>query len=150
VTVRYLLDTNVASEPLKKYPNKSIIVALERHESEIAISSTVWHELNFEALRLQPGRNRDRYLRYFEEVVRRKLPIVPYDEVASFIHAQERARLVSLGRTPSFADGQIAATAIANDLVLVTSNVVHFEVFEGLAVEDWRGHPSSRAKKHKR
>ena len=147
MTVRYLLDTNVVSEPLKKKPNPSIITALERYESEIAISATVWHELNYGALRLQPGRNRDRYLCYFEEVLRKKLPIVPYNDIAAFIHAQERARLVSLGRTPSFADGQIAATAIANDTVLVTSNVPHFRVFDGLAIEDWKDRPGRRRRR---
>jgi tRNA(fMet)-specific endonuclease VapC len=46
--------------------------------------------------------------------------------------------LAQLGLTPAFADGQIAAVARANQLVLVTANVADFAAFEGLAVEDWR------------
>jgi tRNA(fMet)-specific endonuclease VapC len=49
------------------------------------------------------------------------------------------ARLEQLGRPPAFADAQIAAVAIANELVLVTANVKDFSRFEGLAVESWLG-----------
>src|SRR2546428_68996 len=53
-------------------------------------------------------------------------------------HARERARLASIGRTVPFADGQIAAVARVNDMVVVTANVGDFEVFRGVEVEDWR------------
>ncbi|MDM8524916.1 hypothetical protein QUF80_16220 [Desulfococcaceae bacterium HSG8] len=48
-----------------------------------------------------------------------------------------RARLSSEGRTPLFADGQIATIAGANGLVLVTRNVSDFEFFSGLTVVSW-------------
>ncbi len=51
--------------------------------------------------------------------------------------AEERARLGRSGRTPAFVDGQIAAVARVNDLVLVTGNLAHYRDFEGLVVEDW-------------
>jgi tRNA(fMet)-specific endonuclease VapC len=44
-----------------------------------------------------------------------------------------------VGRPPAFADAQIAAVAIANQLVLVTANVKDFSRFEGLVVESWFG-----------
>jgi tRNA(fMet)-specific endonuclease VapC len=31
----------------------------------------------------------------------------------------------------------IGATAIANDLILVTDNVKHFKNFEGIKIENW-------------
>jgi tRNA(fMet)-specific endonuclease VapC len=43
-----------------------------------------------------------------------------------------------LGRPSPYADGQVAAIARVNDLVLVTANVKHYSQFLGLAVEDWR------------
>lgn len=139
----YLLDTNIVSEPLKPHPDPRVLSQLKRHQDVVSISSTVWHELCFGTLRLPRGRKRRILVEYFEISVRATMPIIPYDEMAAAIHADQRARLVKLGKTPAVADGQIAATAIANDLVLVTSNVSHFEVFEGLAIEDWR---SSRRK----
>jgi tRNA(fMet)-specific endonuclease VapC len=139
----YLLDTNVVSEPLKPDPDPRVLSQLKRHQDVVAISSTVWHELCFGALRLVRGRSRRILVEYFEISVRASMPIIPYDEMAAAIHADQRARLAKLGKTPAFTDGQIAATAIANDLTLVTSNTSHFKVFEGLVIEDWR---SSRRK----
>ena len=42
-----------------------------------------------------------------------------------------------VGRVVDIADGRIAAVAAVQDAVLVTANVGHFEVFEGLRVENW-------------
>ena len=66
------------------------------------------------------------------------MAILPYDESAADWHAAERARLVSAGKTPSFADGQIAAIAKTNDLILVTLNLADYADFRDLALEDWR------------
>jgi tRNA(fMet)-specific endonuclease VapC len=49
-------------------------------------------------------------------------------------HGYERARLESFGKPTPFTDGQIAAIAHANDLVLVTLNVKNFARFKGLQV----------------
>jgi tRNA(fMet)-specific endonuclease VapC len=74
---------------------------------------------------------------YLEEAVRNALPILPYDEEAASWHASERARLAKRGRPPRAADGQIAAIARVNELVVVTANVKDFRRFEGLEVENW-------------
>jgi predicted nucleic acid-binding protein len=49
-----------------------------------------------------------------------------------------RARLAQIGRPPPFADGQIAAIAVTNGLVLVTFNRKDYDAFEELRMEDWR------------
>ena len=51
--------------------------------------------------------------------------------------ARERVRLERIGQTPSLADGMIAATTAANNLILVTRNTKDFERFDGLHVENW-------------
>ena len=60
--------------------------------------------------------------RYLRETVLSSVQILPYDEVAAEWHARERARLAAAGKAPPFVDGQIAAIAKANALVLVTGN----------------------------
>jgi len=64
---------------------------------------------------------------------------LPYDQRAARWHASERARLVVAGRSPPVADGQIAAVARTNDLVLVTLDQANYAGFEDLRVEDWQG-----------
>lgn len=84
------------------------------------------------------ARKRELIERYLREVVGPTIPILPYDAHAAEAHAAERARLSRLGRTPPFADGQIAAIARVNGLVLVTRNVPDFSAFEGIEIQDWR------------
>ena len=135
--MEYLLDTNTVSEPLRPRPNPGIIRRLQEHEQEIAIPAPVWHELRFGCSRLAPSRRRDAVERYIEDVVLESFPILDYGWTAADWHARERARLVGAGRTPPFVDGQIAAIAHANGLVLVTSNAKDFRAFDGLRVESW-------------
>jgi tRNA(fMet)-specific endonuclease VapC len=137
VSLKYLLDTNVISEPLRPKPQHGVIRRLSRHEDEIAISSVVWHELRFGADRLPPSRRRDAVVRYLDDVVLAAMPILDYDRAAAEWHAKERARLASRGETPSFADGQIAAIAHVNDLTLVTLNDADFRRFHELRVVSW-------------
>ena len=54
--LKYLLDTNVLSEPLAAAPNRSLLARLKRHEGELVTASVVWHELVFGASRLPQSR----------------------------------------------------------------------------------------------
>ncbi len=74
---------------------------------------------------------------YLQDVVLASFPVLPYDETAAHWHGRERARLEGLGRPAPFVDGQIAAIAFVNDLVLVTVNVKDFTPFSHLEVENW-------------
>ena len=51
-----------------------------------------------------------------------------WNQRAADWHARERARLEATGTPPPLADGQIAAIAATNDLLLVTRNVEDFRV----------------------
>jgi len=138
VTLQFLLDTNVVSEPLRPKPNQSVLRKLRLHDDEIAIPSVVWHELRYGAERLPASRRRVAIERYLEDVVRATFPILDYDRDAADWHAVERARLAARGETPPFADGQIAAIARVNELVVVTFNEVDFQRFEGILTLTWR------------
>lgn len=138
MTLRYLLDTSVISEPLRPTPNAAVLTRLQQHDSELATAAVVWHELLFGSARLPPSARRTAIERYLQQVVAVTLPILSYDARAAAWHAQERARLTAIGRTPPFADGQIAAIAQTNQLVLVTFNIADYTDFTGLVVEDWR------------
>ena len=135
--MRYLLDTNTVSEPLRPRPSAGVIRRLQEHEGAIALPAPVWHELRFGCSRLARSRRREVIERYLDEVVLESFPILDYDWSAADWHARERTRLVAEGRTPPFVDGQIAAIAHANGLVLVTSNTDDFQAFENLRVESW-------------
>jgi tRNA(fMet)-specific endonuclease VapC len=137
VNLKYLLDTMVVSEPLRPSPSRTVLRRLANHEGETDIASIVWHELLFGCVRLPKSHRRDAIERYLADVVLASFPILDYDRAAAEWHARERVRLEAAGKTPPFIDGQIAAIAGVNELVLVTVNKVDFRGFKGLRVESW-------------
>ena len=135
MSLQYLLDSNVLSEPLRPAPDRRVLRWIEKHREAAATAAPVWHELRFGCNRLPPSTKRQMLERYLEEVLEPSLPVLPYDREAAEWHAEERARLTSMGRTPAFVDGQIAAVAAVNDLTVVTLNPRQFRPFQSLAVE---------------
>ena len=75
--------------------------------------------------------------RYIEAVILASFPVLDYDHDAADWHALERARLEAVGKTPPFIDGQIAAIAYVNKLILVTSNPTDFRVFKEVQIRNW-------------
>ena len=137
VTLRYLLDTNVLSEPTKLRPNPRITERLLTDQSQIATAAPAWNELLYGVYLMPPSARRARLEeRLFQELAV-TLPILPYDAAAARWHAEERARLERAGRRPPFVDGQIAAVAYANGLTLVTANLADYANFRGITIEDW-------------
>ena len=139
MSLRFLLDTNVVSEPLRPAPNRQVLDHLRRHQTEIAIAALTWHELWFGCERLPQSAKRTAIETYLNEVIAVSMPVLAYDERAAEWHAAERARLRAVGKTPSFVDGQIAAIAVVHELTLITLNGVDFQDFAGLTATNWAG-----------
>ena len=137
MTLRFLLDTSVVSEPALALPNARLVRRLEQRAGHCAIASLVWHELIYGVARLPDGKRRSTLDYYVQSVVKDRFPILPYDLLAAEWHARERVRLEASGRTTPFIDGQIAAIACTQKLVLVTANTRHFAAFQDLEVADW-------------
>jgi tRNA(fMet)-specific endonuclease VapC len=138
VTARYLLDTNVLSELSKPSPDAGVLKLFRRHELHVTTAAIVWNELLFGCHRLPSSKRRDLLLAFVDQVLRPALPVLPYDTAAAEWHAAERVRLEKKGTPRPFVDGQIAAVARVNGLILVTANAKDFRFFDGLVVEDWR------------
>jgi tRNA(fMet)-specific endonuclease VapC len=135
--LRFLLDTNILSEPLRPQPNPLVIQRMVEHSEALATASVVYHEIQFGCYRLPDSRKRRTIAAYLQDEIEAKLVILPYDLDAAQWHAKERSRLVDLGRTPSYIDSQIAAIAVVNNLVLVTNNTADYSNFEDLQLENW-------------
>ena len=135
--MKYLIDTNVLSEAVKTAPDKSVMNMLEKRQHEIVTAAPVWQELQFGCQRLPRSRKREVIASFLNDIVKRTMLILPYDDRAAEWHAGERARLSSKGLTPPFVDGQIAAISMVNGLILVTRNIDDFKQFLRLKIENW-------------
>ncbi len=137
MSLRFLLDTNVVSEPIRPAPNLKLLRQLELHAGAAGIAAPTWHELKLGCERLPRSRRRKQIEDYLATVIAVSYPVLPYDGEAAAWHARERSRLLAEGRSPAFVDGQIAAIASVNGLVLVTANQPDFAFFKGLQLDNW-------------
>ncbi len=134
---QFLLDTNILSEPLRPIPNPRVMELLVMYSGLAATATVVFHEMLYGCYRPPNSRKRQAIEAYLREEVEAKLLLLPYSTDAAKWHAFERARLVGLGKTPSYVDTQIAAIAVVNNLVLVTNNEADYADFQGIQIENW-------------
>ncbi|MEI6445976.1 MAG: type II toxin-antitoxin system VapC family toxin [Nostocales cyanobacterium ELA583] len=137
MTLKYLLDTNILSEAKRPQPNEKVMEKLRLYRQETATAIIVIHEMLYGCLRLSLSKKRQDIEDYINDVILAQLPLFDYNLKAAQYHAQQRARLSKVGKTPAFIDGQIASIALTNDLILVTNNVVDFQDFDSLIIENW-------------
>jgi tRNA(fMet)-specific endonuclease VapC len=135
--MRYLLDTNILSEPVVAQPNPLVLGKIKANSTSLAISSVTWHEVLYGMFLLPASKRRNKIEEYLFHRIRPALPIIGFEERAAQWQAQQRARLRQVGKLPSYPDSQIAAIAAVNNLVLVTRNIEDFADFQGLRTENW-------------
>jgi hypothetical protein len=127
--VRFLLDTNVVSEPSKARPNSRVIEWVAEWPSEdLAVSSITFGEIQLGISLLDPGRRRETLIRWLEEEVAEQFRdrVLPVDETVAREWGRLSARAERKGRPLSVEDGLLLATAAIYELVLVTRNERHF------------------------
>ncbi len=131
----YLFDTDVVSNALRKRPSASLMRRLRGVDPrEQFISSITVAEIAYGAWKSD---RREHHLRNLREVVLASVQVLDFDLAAAYVAGELRALLERRGTPLAFADLEIAAIALANDLTLVTGNVKHFRRVPGLRVENW-------------
>lgn len=136
----YLLDTNIISQVTKPEPAQNILTKLELNVGACAISSITWFELLNGVKLLPEGAKKEKLSSFLIDYVQPSFPIIPYDNHAASINADITSRLSHIGKPTPILDTQIASTAIANNLILVTNNTKDFQIFTdhfNLMLEDW-------------
>ena len=136
---RFLLDSNLISELSKPQPNANVLTNIQRFEPLCAISAITLQEALF-GIELLPDGSRKNKLKEYVEIVKQKFDVIPYDATAAAYYAEIIAKSHKAGQPRPICDSQIAATALANDLILVTRNAKDFEPIAQitpLKLENW-------------
>lgn len=139
-TPYYLLDTNVISEMLNRFPNASVCSKIQKYRDVVAIPSVTWFELLAGVQKLPEGKRKEFLFDAIVNTVQTMFPIIDYDRHAAWIHADIMARTDAVGKNRPYQDSQIAAIAVANNMILVTRNVKDFQTIQEvspLMVESW-------------
>ena len=128
---KYLLDTNICVYFLKGLYN--LDKQIEKVESENCfVSEITIAELKFG---VENSEHQEKNRKTIDEFVN-KFTIIPIFSSLD-IYAKEKARLRKKGKPLDDFDLLIGATAISNNLTLVTKNISDFERIEGIEIENW-------------
>ncbi len=131
--MKYLLDTDALSEPVRRQPSAAFMDRFARAGHEVCTSVLCVGEMIYGARR-QPRRIYEEYLR---DVVLGRMWILDVDVRAATAYGELRVLAERAGGPRGDFDLLIAATATVHDLVVVTRNRRHFDDLPGVRVEDW-------------
>ena len=131
--MRYLLDTNTCIRFINgRAPNiRKKMLTIDA--GQIAISTIVQAEMYAGSAKSQFSVKS----RAIQEEFFKRFILIPFDSKAARIYGDIRASLEIKGTPIGGNDLLIAATAIANDLILVTHNIDEFKRIRDLRIEDW-------------
>lgn len=129
---RYLLDTNIVSELVRRPQGVVADRIVEVGEQNICTSIVVSVELRFGAEKRGSTR-----LRAQLETILSAMEILPLEPPADRHYAELRCDLEKRGTPIGPNDMLIAAHARASEARLVTTNIEEFTCVPGLAVENW-------------
>jgi predicted nucleic acid-binding protein len=129
---RYLLDTNIISNAIKPVPSRALVSWMaEQEDQDLFIASLTIAEIRRGILQLPGGKRRGELENWFGGPsgpgILFKGRVLPFDERAGLVWARLMAESRTKGRPRSALDTIIAATAAANECVVVTNNERDFE-----------------------
>ena len=130
----YLLDTCSLSDYIKGDLNTMGRLKQE-NPYNIFVSSMTRFEIEY-GLKLKPSLSQ--IITPQLEVIYQKIKTIDFSIAEANIAAKVRSELKQAGSRIGYYDLLIAATALANNLIVVTSNLKEFSKIEDLSVENWR------------
>lgn len=129
----YLLDTNTCIQYLTGRNFNVINKFKITPRQDICLCDVVKAELYYGACRsAKKEQNLALYELFFSQYIS-----LPFDGKSAKIYGQIRSELSKLGTPIGAYDFQIAAIALANNLILVTHNTKEFQRVKSLQLEDW-------------
>jgi tRNA(fMet)-specific endonuclease VapC len=130
--VRFLLDTNILSELVRRPQGRIAQRIAAAGEAAICTSIIVSAELRYGAARSGSARLRRRV-----DTLLSALDVRPFEAPADRHYARIRTHLARRGLPIGPNDLLIAAHASALELTVVTANEAEFRRVPGLAIENW-------------
>lgn len=135
-----VLDTNVLSEVMKPAPEQRVVDWLDNQAAEtLFISSVTLAEL-LSGIELLPEGNRKQGLKnLLHEIVNEMIGerVLPFDAAAAAKFAEINSAAMSKGFSMSFADGQIAATALIHGFSIATRDEGPFRAAGTTVINPW-------------
>ncbi len=133
--IRYVLDTNVISELVRRRPDSGVVERLRAcRAGDLCTAAVCVTELRYGTLRSAAGAA---IWQRLEEKILARLPVLEFGRDEALDAAEILADLARRGTPIGIEDVQIAATARVQGMTVVTRNRNHFDRVENLEVESW-------------
>jgi tRNA(fMet)-specific endonuclease VapC len=131
--MKYLLDTNACIRYINgRAPLLRIRLAAVSRQ-DVGVSAITKAEMFYGSAKSQtPERSLEKQLEFLHTV-----QSIPFDDFAAAVYGKMRIELERQGTSIGQHDMLIAATCLANNLILVTHNISEFGRVAGLKMEDW-------------
>ncbi len=138
--MRYLLDTCVLSESVKKNPNGGVIGWLKKQEElSLYLSVITFGELQKGVSKLIESRRRKKLQEWIDQELASRVAgrVLDVDLGVATRWGELSGVAEKVGRRVPVLDGLLAATALERELTVVTENVQHFQVTECSYFNPW-------------
>ena len=131
----FLFDTDIITNIVKPRPSLNLLQRLEKiSKNQQYVSTITIAEIVYGA---EKSQRPNFHLNKLETILLPAVNIISFDAKAAYVCGRIRAELEKRGTPLDLADLEIAAIAIAKNLILVTNNVRHFERVPLLRYENW-------------
>jgi tRNA(fMet)-specific endonuclease VapC len=131
-SLAYLLDTNILSELVCNPQGMVAVRITAAGEDTVCTSIIVAAELRYGAIKSKSAKLAERI-----DMILSPVEILPLETPADRQYASLRHHLTREGTPIGPNDLLNAAHALANDLTVITANIVEFSRVPGLKVENW-------------
>jgi len=128
--MKYLLDTCVISEIVRKQPDRNVLKWLAKVDQDnLFLSVITIGEIEKGVAKLAESSRKKKISEWLHDdlIIRFQKHILPIDTKVMIVWGKQLALLEQKGRTLPAIDSMIAATAISHELILVTRNINGFE-----------------------
>ena len=138
--MNYLLDTCVLSEFIRHQPDERVIQWMDgMDESKLFLSVITIGEIHRGIERLPESRRKNELIAWLNDVLVNRFGrrIVNIDVPSMFLWGSLTVRMESIGKPMSVMDSLIAASALHQNMIIVTRNVTHFQSCGVQVVNPW-------------
>ena len=138
--MKYLLDTCVVSELIKKSPNSNVTAWVTgTEESRLFLSVLTFGEIHKGIEKLPKSKKKEKLHNWVNFELRERFEnrIINFDLQVAATWGKIQAFSESVGKGMPTLDGQIAATGITHSLTVVTRNTSDMEISGAALLNPW-------------
>lgn len=125
--MRYLVDTNILSETIRRRPDPNVLAWWEENEASVCISTITVGELRYGIELLPEGRRKEVLQRWLKDVSSlMRGQVIGFSRSVAHVWGQLRSEWRKAGVSVPSIDGQLVAVARRHSLTIATRNVRDF------------------------